>query len=172
MTIEMKLYENALSSLEEGLRCWKQAKDGKPERYKFAVLHIARHFELALKYVVYFMHPLLVYKKPYSKNLEDALTISPEEAFYIIKNSQIDTLGEIEFEEDEIKPLRKLKKVRNAIEHFVSDLTSEDVEEVEENIILFMETASSMANDRADTGFAEYLADDVLEIYSELMGEE
>ncbi len=101
----MKLYENALSSLHEGLRCWKQGEDGNQERYKFAILHISRFFELALKYTVCQMHPLLIFKKPYSKNLDDAITISPQEAFYIIKNSATDSLGDITFDDDEIKPL-------------------------------------------------------------------
>jgi hypothetical protein len=33
----MKLYKNALSSLEEGLKCWKQAENGNKDRYQFAI---------------------------------------------------------------------------------------------------------------------------------------
>jgi hypothetical protein len=167
--IEMKLYENALSSLDEGLRCWKQGEHGDKERYKFAILHISRFFELALKYAVYCMHPLLVFKKPYSKDLSEATTISPQEAFYILKNSITDSLGDIDFDDEDIKPLLRLKKVRNSIEHFVYDLSPE---EIKEDIILFLETATSMISDRADAYFQEHLKDDALKIYCDLTGEE
>lgn len=163
--IEMKLRENAMSSLQEGLICWKQAQDGDQSRYKFAILHISHFFELALKAVVYDMHPLLVYKQPASKNLSDANTITPQEAFYIIKNSAENSLGGIEFDEDEIEPLIRLKKVRNAIEHFVYDLSPE---EIKEDIILFLETVSSMASDRADMSFADDLDVVAMAIYDDL----
>ncbi len=167
--VEQQLYDSALSSLNEGLRCWKQGEDGDNDRYQFAILHISRFFELSLKYTVYEMHPLLVFKKPYSKNLREAWTITPEEAFYIIKNGRAESLGDIDFEDKDLKPFVELKKVRNALEHFVSDLKPE---EIKEDIILFLETASSMTSDRADIIFSEHLEEDTSEIYYNLIGEE
>lgn len=163
--IEMRLRENAMSSLQEGLICWKQAEDGDQSRYKFAILHISHFFELALKAIVYDMHPLLVYKQPASKNLSDATTITPQEAFYIIKNSVENSMGGIEFNEEEIDPLIRLKKVRNDIEHFVYDLSPK---QIKEDIVLFLETVSSMASDRADMSFADDLDDITMTIYTDI----
>lgn len=163
--IEMQLRENAISSLQEGLICWKQAEDGDKSRYKFAILHISHFFELALKTVVYEMHPLLIYKQPASKSLSDAMTITPQEAFFIIKNSTANSMGGIEFDDDEIEPLNRLKRVRNAIEHFVYDLSPA---EVKTDIVLFLDTVSNMASDRADMSFVDDLDDISMAIYDGL----
>lgn len=168
-TIGEQLFDSTLASLNEGLMCWKQGEGGDKTRYQFAILHISRYFELSLKYAVFTMHPLLVFKKPFSKNLNEAATITPEEAFYIIKNGKVDSLGDIDFQEEEIKPLIELKKVRNALEHFVIDLKPE---EVKEHIVLFLETASDLTSDRADIIFSEHLEDDMLGIYCYLIGDD
>ncbi len=68
-----------------------------------------------------------------------------------------------------LQKAHRLKKVRNAIEHFVYDLTPE---KVQDDLVLFLETATSMMVDRADTYFPEHLEDDAMEIYCNLMGEE
>jgi hypothetical protein len=164
--IKMDMWDNALSSLVEGLRCLKRADNGEKEQYKFAVLHISHYFEISLKYAVYDMHPLLIFKKPFAKNLAKEQTITPQEAFYIIKNSsESDSGEEADISDDDMEELVRLKHVRNNIEHFKFELTPE---EIKDDISFFLRTMDTILHDICDITFAEYLEKDEIEYYCKL----
>jgi hypothetical protein len=141
-----QLFDDAILSLSEGLKCWEKGEKGEINQYKFAVLNILRSFELALKYIVWILHPLLIYKRPYEQDLMKAFTINPVEAFHILINNEIESYDIFQrdiTDNNELSPLTKLKKIRNSLEHLPEglDFSNEDVKEtIREDMVYFLET--------------------------------
>lgn len=117
----LELLENAFDSLDEALRKYEEGEDFEPRAYKFAVLHFAHFLELLFKYYVSQAHPLLIYKNPFSKRIEQENTIGIWDAIQFLKNEGKAVSPEL------MKDLEWIKKLRNSIEHFKFEM---DVREV------------------------------------------
>ncbi len=111
MKHDLGLLENALDSLNEALRKFQSGEDGDARAYKFAVLHFTHSLELLFKYYVTQSHPLLIYKNPFSKNIEKENTIGLWDAVQFLKNE-----GK-SISEDLSNDLEWVKRLRNEIEH-------------------------------------------------------
>lgn len=118
---ELDLLENACDSLNESLRRFEDGTKGEPRAYKFAILHFSHFLELLFKYYVAQSHDLLIYKNPFSNKIEREQTIGLREAIQFLKNE-----GHI-FEDQMLKDLEWIKRLRNEIEHYKFDM---DVREV------------------------------------------
>lgn len=111
-THELDLHENALDSFNEALTRFKEGAAGNVKAYKFAIQHLSHSIELLFKSHIAHMHPLLIYKNPFTqKPLDRESTIGLWEAVQFLKNSG-DPISK-DFEAD----LIWLKKLRNEIEH-------------------------------------------------------
>lgn len=112
-THQLDLLENALDSLAEALAKYEDG-DSEPKAYKFAVLHMAHFIELIFKYHIAQKHPLLIFKFPFSENLnkDKANTITLWDAINFINNETSDSVSK-EFRTD----LEWIKQLRNEIEH-------------------------------------------------------
>lgn len=111
-THKLDLLDNALDSLAETLSKFKEGDAGEPRAYKFAVLHMSNFIELIFKHHIAQKHPLLIYKDPFSMNLNKDKTITLWDAINFIKNEAVDEVSE-KFKSD----LIWLKDLRNQIEH-------------------------------------------------------
>ena len=119
---KLDLLENALDSLEEALKKYEEGEDGQPKAYKFAVLHMAHFFELIFKYHVSRIHPLLIYRDPFSAKPDKSKTIGLWDAINFINNDSAEAFSK-EFRSD----LEWLKKLRNDIEHHKFEMDVADV---------------------------------------------
>jgi hypothetical protein len=109
---KLDLYENALDSFNEALARFKEGTGGNVKAYKFAIQHLSHSIELLFKSHIAEIHPLLIYKNPFTqKPLDRESTIGLWDAVQFLKNSG-DPIGK-DFEAD----LIWLKKLRNEIEH-------------------------------------------------------
>jgi len=149
---ELGLLENATDSLNEALLKYQEGVDGEEKAYKFCILHFSHFLELLFKYYVYKSHPLLIYKNPFAKNLnEDSYTIGLPEAIQFLKNEGKEISKE--FSQD----LDWVKKIRNSIEHHKFSM---NVMEVEETIGRLLKTVyefnashSLIPNSESETGY-------------------
>lgn len=116
MRHKLDLRGNALDSLNEGLRKYREALDGDVRAYKFAVLHFAHFMELLLKSGVANEHELLIYVKPGAQRIESTSTIGLWDALNILRNAGHSLDPEL------LSDLDWLKKLRNSIEHHQFDL--------------------------------------------------
>ena len=124
--VELDLFENAIDSLNEALTKYQEGINGDEKAYKFCVQHLSHFLELILKFYVTQCHPLLIYKNPFAKTLnEESQTIGLFEAINFLKNEGHDISDKFE------KDIKWLKKLRNNIEHHKFSM---DVDEVEETI--------------------------------------
>lgn len=121
MKHELGLLENALDSLNEALRKFQAGEAGDANAYKFAVLHFAHSLELLFKYYVAQSHPLLVYKNPFSKNIEKENTIGLWEAVQFLKNEGKNISADLS------NDLEWVKKLRNDIEHHKFEMNVHEV---------------------------------------------
>lgn len=115
---ELDLLANAIDSFNESLAKYRAAEAGSTGAYKFAIIHFAHFLELLFKYYVTQAHPLLIYKNPFAKDVENQATIGLWEAVQFLRNE-----GHV-IDPDFQKDLEWLKKLRNSIEHhkFTMDL--------------------------------------------------
>ena len=111
-THELDLLDNAIDSLAEALSKYEEGEAGDFTAYKFAVLHMAHFMELIFKHHIAQKHPLLIYKDPFSKNLDKNRTITLWEAVNFINNESAGSIS-TELRSD----LEWLKRLRNNIEH-------------------------------------------------------
>jgi hypothetical protein len=123
MNHKLDLLGNAMDSLEEALKKFKEGDADDQKAYKFCVLHMAHFIELIFKHHITEKHPLLIYANPFVQNLNPATakTIGLWEAVNFINNEDKDAVSE-EFRKD----LEWLKRLRNNIEHhkFEMDVTT------------------------------------------------
>lgn len=122
--VGLDLFENAIDSLNEALVKYQEGKDGDEKAYKFCVQHLSHFLELILKYYVTQYHPLLIYKNPFARIInEESQTIGLFEAINFLKNEGHDISDKFE------KDIKWLKKLRNNIEHHKFSMDVADVEE-------------------------------------------
>jgi hypothetical protein len=122
--IELGLFENAIDSLNEALSKYQEGISGNDKAYKFCVQHLSHFLELVLKYYVTQSHPLLIYKNPFSKQInEESQTIGLFEAINFLKNEGHQIPEKFECD------LKWLKKLRNNIEHHKFSMKAEEVKE-------------------------------------------
>lgn len=74
-THELNLRDNALDSLREALAKFEEGDGGDLKAYKFAVQHMSHFVELIFKHHLASIHPLLIYKDPFSRKLNADKTI-------------------------------------------------------------------------------------------------
>jgi hypothetical protein len=158
----LDLRGNALDSLNEGLRRYTEAHQGEVRAYKFAVLHFAHFIELLLKFAVSREHPLLIYAKPNSKNLNQESTIGLWDAVHILRNAgrNVDTalLDDLEW----------LKKLRNQIEHYAFDL---EVKQVRAVLGRILRAANDFVESTGLDPLESELDPDALEVFERLLDE-
>lgn len=123
------ILRNAIDSLIEALSKLQTAREGNDRDHKFAILHIAHFLELIFKHYIASRHPLLIYKNPFSKKIEEENTIGLWEAIQFLKNE-----GK-PLDNDLLKDLEWLKKVRNGIEHAHIEYSIHDARQVMGRII-------------------------------------
>lgn len=127
MKHKLDLLDNAIDSLNEALAKYEQGKAGDVKAYKFCVLHLSHFLELVLKHYVTLAHPLLIYKNPFAKKIDEdeSLTIGIQEAIHFLNNEGRD------LPDGFLKDLDWMKKLRNRIEHHKFEM---DIPEVEATI--------------------------------------
>jgi uncharacterized protein YutE (UPF0331/DUF86 family) len=123
----LDLLENAVDSLDEALRKFREGENGDAKAYKFAVLHMSQFIELIFKHHLLQLHPLLIYKNPFAPKLDKTKTITFWDSINFISNET----GEIDPKSDFRKDLEWLKRLRNDIEHYKFEM---DVTKVRETL--------------------------------------
>lgn len=159
MKQKFDILENAISSLREALLKFEEGSSKNLIAYKFSVLHFSHFFELLFKHYVTLSHPLLIYKNPFSKNLQKENTIGLWEAIQFLKNEG--RIISTDFNSD----LEWIKKLRNDIEHFKYEFDVVDVRHILGRLI--------RATDEFNAEFglidiSSLLSGPYLSIYSEL----
>lgn len=148
--IELDLLENSMDSLNEALAKYQQGKEGNEKAYKFCVQHLSHFLELILKYYVTQSHPLLIYKNPFAKTLEDeSQTIGLHEAINFLKNEGHEISEKFE------KDIKWLKRLRNNIEHHKFEM---NVNEVEETIGRLMSAVVDFDESHENIDLGSYIA--------------
>lgn len=147
---ELDLFENAIDSLNEALRKYQEGVEGNFRAFKFAILHFSHFIELLLKHYVMLSHPLFIYKKPFSKNIQKENTIGVWEAVQFLKDVGHDIPHE--FNND----LKWFKKLRNDIEHYKFSL---DINEVKSNIGRLMLAVNKFNDAVGSVKLKEYVDD-------------
>jgi len=121
---QFTLLENATDSFNEALVQYQRAKDEDPAAYKHCISYLSHFFELILKYYVTQSHPLLLFKNPFAKKIdENSYTIGLNEAINFLMNE-----GR-EFPKEFLDDLEWLKKLRNNIEHHKFSMNVEEAKE-------------------------------------------
>lgn len=158
--IKLDLLNNATDSLNEALSKYQDGKAGNEKAYKFCVQHLSHFLELILKYYVTKSHPLLIYKNPYAKNLnEESPTIGLFEAINFLKNEGLEISDK--FEQD----LIWLKKLRNNIEHHKFEM---DASEVEETIGRLMSAVVAFDESHENIDLSAYISAEQYDLFHEL----
>lgn len=157
---ELDLLENATDSLNEALLKYEEGEAGEDKAYKFCILHFSHFLELLFKYYVYKAHPLLIYKNPFAKNLnEDSFTIGLPEAIQFLKNEGKEITNEFS------KDLDWVKKIRNSIEHHKFSM---NVDEVKETVGRLVKTVYEFNESHHAINLDEYLDADTYNSFHEL----
>ncbi len=158
--IKLDLLENSIDSLNEALAKYQDGVNGDEKAYKFCVQHLSHFLELILKYYVTRSHPLLIYKNPFSKSLnEESQTIGLFDAINFLKNE-----GHVisaKFEKD----IRWLKKLRNNIEHHKFSMK---VEEVEETIGRLMSAVVEFDESHKNIDISSLISIEQYDLFNEL----
>jgi hypothetical protein len=116
MKLKLNLLENAIDSLEEGVRKYLDGEMGNSEALKFSVLHIAHFIELFFKYYVSKQHFLLIYDVADKKITNESKTINLHQAIEILGNCGL------KIEKRIVIDIKELKQLRNKIEHYEFEL--------------------------------------------------
>ena len=124
LDVDFTLLDNAISSLEEGIKKFLEGKEADEKAFKFSVLHIAHFIELFFKYYVWKQHPLLVYSNQHKPINDDSNTVTTDQAIQILKNCGIHLEKNIESD------IEGLKLIRNRIEHFEFKLDVKETEKI------------------------------------------
>lgn len=121
--LEFSLFENALDSLNEALVYYGRAEEGEQKAYKFCIQNLSHFFELILKYYVTLAHPLLIFKNPFQKGLnEDSFTITLNDAVNFLNNEGKNLSKSF------VADLKWMKKLRNSIEHHKFSMEIEEAQ--------------------------------------------
>lgn len=158
--VKLDLLENAIDSLNEALSKYQEGKTGNEKAYKFCVQHLSHFLELILKYYVTKSHPLLIYKNPYAKIInQESQTIGLFEAINFLKNEGLEISDK--FEQD----LIWLKKLRNTIEHHKFEMNAN---EVEETIGRLMSAVVALDETYENIDLSTYISDEQYDLFHEL----
>lgn len=156
---KLDLLGNAVDSLNEALAKYQQAQDGEHAAYKFAILHFAHFTELLLKHCVAQAHPLLVYRDPFKKRLQESKTIGLWDAVAFLQNDgkaiSREFLGDLEW----------LKELRNNIEHYEFAMK---LDEVEETLGRLMRAVTEFNETNSFVDLEEHVDEEVLEVFEGL----
>ena len=165
--LSMDLFENAIDSFKESLKKYAEASKGDSTAYKFVILHFVHFAELLFKDYLHDIHPLLVYKNPFSKKIdENTSTIGLWEAINFLENDKKEISQN--FKDD----LEYIKRTRNKIEHYKFDnlhskykvFSPENIQEYisEENFNIFRKLAIDY---KTKYDIAKEEADKVMNLY-------
>lgn len=158
--LNLDLLDNALDSLNEALSRYQDGREGNEKAYKFCVQHLSHFFELILKYYVTRSHPLLIYKNPFAKSInEESQTIGLFEAVNFLKNEGHEITDRFE------KDLSWLKKLRNGIEHHKFSM---DTSEVEETIGRLMSAIVEFDESHESIDISSYIQSEQYDLFHEL----
>ena len=158
--IELDLLENALDSFNEALRQYERAEDGEYKAFKFCIQSLSHFFELLLKFYVTQSHPLLIYKNPFSKNIEDSSqTIGLYEAVNFLRNEGAELPAEF------ISDLKWLKELRNKIEHHKFKM---NVAEARETIGRLIHAVVIFDRNYASIDLASHIDEENAEVFYDL----
>lgn len=158
--VEFDLLDNAIDSLNEALSKYQEGKNGDEKAYKFCVQHLSHFLELILKYYVTQSHPLLIYKNPFVKSINDeSQTIGLYEAINFLRNEGHEI--SVKFEKD----IKWLKKLRNNIEHHKFSM---DVEEVEDAIGRLMSAVVEFDEAHENIDLSKYISTNQYDLFHEL----
>lgn len=159
---KLDLYENALDSFNEALTRFKEGSGGNVKAFKFAIQHLSHSIELLFKSHIAQIHPLLIYKNPFTnKSLDREITIGLWDAVQFLKNSD-DPISK-DFEAD----LLWLKKLRNEIEHSRFDM---DVPTVRAAMGRLVESVKDF-HEHFDDDLAAFVTKENLPLFEELSDE-
>lgn len=159
MKHELGLLENAIDSLREALKKYEEGSTTNISAYKFSILHFSHFFELLFKYYVTQAHPLLIYKNPFSKNIEKENTIGLWEAVQFLKNE-----GK-EIDKDFNNDLEWIKQLRNQIEHYKFEI---DVVGVRRTLGRLIRATNEFNDEHNLLDISKLLGQTHLEIFKEL----
>jgi hypothetical protein len=162
-THELNLRDNALDSLREALAKFEQGDDGDLKAYKFAVQHMSHFVELIFKHHLATIHPLLIYKDPFSRKLNADKTIGLWDAINFIANESPDHIS-AEFRSD----LEWMKKLRNDIEHHRFSL---DVQQTRQTLGRLFRSVLEFLDFVSDLKIEDFIEDDAREIFKVLADE-
>ena len=122
--------------------------------------HLSHFLELILKYYVTQCHPLLIYKNPFAKIInEESQTIGLFEAINFLKNGGHDISDKFE------KDIKWLKKLRNNIEHHKFSM---DVDEVEETIGRLMSAVNEFDESHENIDLSSNISTEQYDLFHEL----
>jgi DNA-directed RNA polymerase subunit RPC12/RpoP len=159
---KLDLYENALDSFNEALTRFKEGVGGNVKAYKFAIQHLSHSIELLFKSHIAQIHPLLIYKNPFTnKPLDRELTIGLWDAVQFLRNTG-DPISK-DFEAD----LLWLKKLRNEIEHSRFDM---DVVAARSNMGRLVEAVRDF-HEHFDDDLSAFVTAENLPLFEELSDE-
>lgn len=159
---KLDLYENALDSFNESLTRFKEGTGGNVKAYKSAIQHLSHSIELLFKSHIARIHPILIYKNPFTtKPLDRELTIGLWDAVQLLKNTG-DPIGKA-FEAD----LLWLKKLRNDIEHSRFDM---DVPTARATMGRLVEAIKDF-HEHFDDDLSEFVTAENLPLFEELSDE-
>lgn len=105
----LDLYQNAIDSLNEGMSFYTESLSD-ASKYKFCIIIISNFMELMLKHMVEKQNPLLMFEKPYEKNIKR--TINYKQSIQILVNLDICVKKEL------TNDINTLYEIRNNIIHY------------------------------------------------------
>lgn len=162
-THELSLLDNALDSLREAFAKFEEGDEGDLKAYKFAVQHMSHFVELIFKHHLATIHPLLIYKDPFSRRLNPDRTIGLWDAINFIANESPENIS-AEFRSD----LEWMKKLRNDIEHHKFSL---DVQQTRQTLGRLFRSVLEFLDFATELDIQDYLAEDTKETFKVLADE-
>lgn len=162
-THQLNLRDNALDSLREALAKFEEGDRGDLKAYKFAVQHMSHFVELIFKHHLASIHPLLIYKDPFSRKLNSDRTIGLWDAINFIGNESPDNIS-AEFRSD----LEWIKKLRNDIEHHKFSL---DVQQTRQTLGRLFRSVLEFLEFFSDLNIEDFIEGDAKETFKVLADE-
>ncbi len=123
-TIKFDLLSNATDSLDHAVDLLAYEQEvGVSIKYKRAIQSISHSIELLLKERLRQVHPALIWENVDRYPSLDARTVTSDSAI-----NRLNRIGGIHFSQEELKLLKSLKKIRNAIEHYKWSISEKEAE--------------------------------------------
>jgi hypothetical protein len=152
MRHELNLWENAIDSLNEGLRCYARAIDGDVGAYKFAVTNVTHFLELMFKRAIQSEHRLLLHRIPSARDLKPESMVGFGEAIILIQH-----LG-FKLNPQFLEHIKAIQYLRNQIMH--SHVQIDDDAQVRNLIAVVVRDASAFAEASHSPALVVAIADD------------